>query len=145
MLMQDFDIQVTEDPQSADVEIIKQGSREYNRDYLPDINMRNLAVFLRDGKGKVLGEIVGVTRWTTLYIEDVWLTKEVRGQGWGTKLMESAERHALRMGCTFVELGTFDFQARPFYENLGYVVVDTKRDSPPGRESYWMRKALTTK
>ncbi|MDB5536981.1 MAG: Acetyltransferase family protein, partial [Devosia sp.] len=39
-------------------------------------------------------------------------------------------------------LDTFSFQARPFYEKLGYSVFGTIPDYPPGGARYFLSKTL---
>ena len=51
-----------------------------------------------------------------------------------------AEGEARARGCTRAWVRTFRFQARGFYERLGYRVVGELVDYPPGEALYWMRK-----
>ncbi len=51
-----------------------------------------------------------------------------------------AETEAMRRGCKWARLETFSFQARGFYEKLGYRVIGALHDFPPGGSVYWMRK-----
>jgi hypothetical protein len=57
--------------------------------------------------------------------------------------METIEQAAKERGCTYAHLDTFSFQARPFYEALGYEVFATLDEYPPGHHKYFMKKALT--
>jgi ribosomal protein S18 acetylase RimI-like enzyme len=75
-------------------------------------------------------------------VEDLWLCNSLRGQGIGRRLVSMAEAEARSRGCSRVWLRTFGFQARGFYEKLGYGVVGVLEDYPPGNELYWMRKDL---
>ena len=45
-------------------------------------------------------------------------------------------------GCAHAYLDTFDFQARPFYERLGYTVFGLQDDYPPGHRRFFQRKVL---
>jgi hypothetical protein len=51
-------------------------------------------------------------------------------------------REAIRRGCRGAYLDTFSYQARPFYEKLGYAVFGTLDDYPPGHQRFFMRKRL---
>jgi hypothetical protein len=44
--------------------------------------------------------------------------------------------------CTDVSLDTFEFQARPFYEKLGYTIFGTLEGYPPGYRQYFLTKHL---
>jgi len=53
------------------------------------------------------------------------------------------EHAAKERGCTAAHLDTFSFQARPFYESLGYEVFGTLDDYPQGHQRFFMKKTLT--
>lgn len=53
-----------------------------------------------------------------------------------------AEAEAVRRGCHHALLDTFDFQARPFYERLGYRVWGELADFPAGHTWFYLSKAL---
>jgi GNAT superfamily N-acetyltransferase len=55
--------------------------------------------------------------------------------------MAAAEEEGRRRGCTAVWLDTFEFQARPFYEKLGYSNFGTL-DYPAGFKRFFLQKAL---
>jgi len=46
------------------------------------------------------------------------------------------------MGCRISHLDTFDFQAKGFYEKLGYTVFGVLEDCPEGHNRYYMSKKL---
>jgi GNAT superfamily N-acetyltransferase len=66
-----------------------------------------------------------------------------RGHGFGKELMKRAELYAVERGCTNAFLDTFSFQARPFYEKLGYRVFGTLENHPFGHQHYFMTKRLS--
>ena len=41
-----------------------------------------------------------------------------------------------------MHLSTHSFQARPFYEKLGYEIVGEIRDNPAGHSLFFLKKAL---
>src|SRR5581483_11935644 len=97
---------------------------------------------LRDRRGTVVGGLVGEYYWGWLHIETLAMAEDMRGRGFGTRLLTTAEADARRRGCRHICLETFSFQARPFYERLGYEVFGTLDDYPPGHKKYFMRKTL---
>jgi ribosomal protein S18 acetylase RimI-like enzyme len=72
----------------------------------------------------------------------VAVSAELRGQGWGRRLIEAAEAVGVKRGCQYVWLDTYSFQARPFYEKLGYRVFGQLPDHPPGHTRFFMFKTL---
>ena len=70
------------------------------------------------------------------------LPEEARGQGTGRRILIAAEEEAVRRGCRYAWLDTFSFQARGFYEKLGYSVFGTLEDYPAGHSRYFLRKTL---
>lgn len=104
---------------------------------------RPLALLLRDpATGAIRGGLRGISYYGWLFVELLVLAEELRGQGLGTKLMLAAEQEARRRGLHGIWLDTFSFQARPFYERLGYGVFGRIDDYPPGHCRYYMSKRL---
>ena len=84
----------------------------------------------------------GVSYFRWLFVENFVLPEALRGQGLGTRLMREAEAVALARGCLGVWLDTFTFQARGFYEKLGYRVFGAIDDYPPGHRRFFLAKRL---
>jgi GNAT superfamily N-acetyltransferase len=95
---------------------------------------------LLDTDGELAGGLSGVMFWGWLFIDAVWVRDDQRGQGSGRRLMAAAEQHAATQGCHAVWLDTF--QARGFYEALGYTVFGALEAYPDGQTRYFMRKTL---
>ena len=97
---------------------------------------------LRDDRGEVLGGLLGQLWGGWLHVTYLWIGKAARGQGHGTRLMRDAEAYAGARGAIGASLETYSFQARPFYERLGYRVVGAIDDYPPGHAKFFLRKTL---
>lgn len=102
---------------------------------------RDLTVVIREGD-RMLGGLLGRTVQGWLYIGELAVAEELRGQGYGRKLVEEAERLALERGCHGAWLNTHSFQAPGFYEKLGYQRFGTLDDFPPGEQRLFYRKRL---
>jgi GNAT superfamily N-acetyltransferase len=122
---------------------VRQGIREADprgagcRDWQP------LALALRAPDGTVVGGLYGATMWTWLMIDGLWVDAGLRRQGLGRRLLLAAEGIAIERGCRGSWLGTFDFQAREFYEKQGYVVFATLPGFPPGHTHFHLSRQLT--
>jgi GNAT superfamily N-acetyltransferase len=101
-----------------------------------------VAFFLRDENGEVLGGLLGDIWAAWLHVKTLAVAAPARGQGFGRELMKRAERYALGRGCTDAFLDTFSFEARSFYEKLGYRVFGVLENHPAGHQHYFMTKRL---
>ncbi|HEX4173178.1 MAG TPA: GNAT family N-acetyltransferase [Acetobacteraceae bacterium] len=101
-----------------------------------------LAVLLHDCKGVVIGGLWGRTIYSWLMIEMLVVPPALRKQGVGSALMRRAERVACERGCIGMQVSTFDFQAKDFYEHLGFTVFGAQEDIPPGHTLLYLSKRL---
>jgi GNAT superfamily N-acetyltransferase len=103
---------------------------------------RPLIIAIDDAEGRVIGGLWGRTVYDWLFVELLFVPDALRGRGVGSALMKRAEDEALKRGCHSAWLDTFEFQARGFYERLGYSGFAELRDYPVGCTRYFMKKAL---
>jgi ribosomal protein S18 acetylase RimI-like enzyme len=101
-----------------------------------------LTLGLRSSESQLVGGLLAATVWTWLSIDVLWVDPTVRGRGFGRQLMVRAETIALGRGCTDARLDTFDFQARAFYERLGYRVYAELPGFPAEHIQFHLRKRL---
>jgi GNAT superfamily N-acetyltransferase len=101
-----------------------------------------LSVVARDENGSLMGAALGRTVWGWLHVSELWVEESHRRKGIGKSLMVAAEQAALERGCHAAYLDTFDFQAVPFYERLGYSVMGTLQDFPLGHVRLFLQKRL---
>lgn len=97
---------------------------------------------LRGARGDVLGGVLGQLWGGWLQVTCLWVAEAARGAGHGTRLLEQAEAYARSRGAVGATLETYSFQARPFYERLGYAVFGALDGFPPGHVKFFLRKAL---
>ncbi|MDF1520030.1 MAG: GNAT family N-acetyltransferase [Brevefilum sp.] len=71
-------------------EVIGGGITEYNTKMAGDDQGKNLCFVLENPDGEVLGGVIGMTYWNWLYISLMWLPEDLRGKGYGHKLLEMA-------------------------------------------------------
>jgi len=102
----------------------------------------HLGVLLKDDAGATVGGLVARWYYGWMFVELLFVPETWRGQDFGTKLMAEAERYARDQGFTGIWLDTFGFQARGFYEKLGYTVFGELPDYPAGHSRYFLNKRL---
>lgn len=86
--------------------------------------------FVGGVQGEVYDDIFHIGRLVVL--------ERYRGHAVGRTLVAKALEEAKARGVTTAELGTTDFQAKTFYEKMGFAVVHTRMDNPRGYKSYTM-------
>jgi N-acetylglutamate synthase-like GNAT family acetyltransferase len=72
----------------------------------------------------------------------MWIKDELRGRGYGHRLLTLAEHEARQRGAKNAYLDTFSFQAPDFYKQHGYQVFGELPDFPPGHQRYFLTKQL---
>jgi GNAT superfamily N-acetyltransferase len=137
-------LSVERDASAADVAAVQSGLRAFNVARIGEPDEEPVQIFLRDGRGQIVGGVLGLIRWRWLYVSKLWMSAEHRGAGHGAALMAAAESHARARGCLGAYLDTFEYQARPFYEKLGYVLFGTLDGYPPGYRQYHLAKRFAT-
>jgi GNAT superfamily N-acetyltransferase len=141
--MAPYTITVEDAPRSEDVEALSQGLTAHALPHTQKPGFQPLGVFLRDEHGTLVGGVWGYVNWNWLFVGYVWVSETLRGSGYGRQLMTTIEEAARDRGCQYAHLDTFSYQARPFYEGLGYTVFGTLDNYPPGHQRFFMKKALT--
>lgn len=135
-------IHLSDEAQSAVRDAIVGPLVAYNTQQTGSNDYRPLVLAVRDEDGHVVGGLWGRTAFGWLFIELLFVPDMLRGRGIGANLVSRAEDEAISRGCHAAWLDTFEFQARGFYERLGYSCFGELNDYPPGFARYFMRKAL---
>ncbi len=100
------------------------------------------AAILLQSDGVTVGGMWGHTSYGWMFVEYLVVPDALRGTGVGTRLMATAEAIARDRGCTGIWLDTFSFQARGFYEKLGFSVFGAIPDYPAGHQRFFLTKRL---
>jgi GNAT superfamily N-acetyltransferase len=103
---------------------------------------RLLAAFARHPEHGIVAGVSGYTWARFCEVQLLWVHADLRGQGYGSRLLAMAEEEARARGCGLVTLGSYTFQAPGFYQRHGYQVVGTVPDCPPGHAHVFLMKVL---
>jgi ribosomal protein S18 acetylase RimI-like enzyme len=139
---EEFHIVYVDKPEESAWGIIGRGVGTYNEQQAGDNNFQRLCFVLRTPDQDIVGGVLGETYWDWLYIDLLWVKDELRGRGYGRRLMTAAEDEARQRGAKNAYLDTFSFQAPDFYRQHGYQVFGELQDYPPGHQRYFLRKQL---
>ena len=131
----------------SDKSQIIDGLVEYNLSNVPatqEVLFADMSRKIVDDDGKIMaGAIARMYGWNCVYVDSLWVDKNQRGKGIGKHLLTELEKEAKEKGAYLIHLDTFDFQAKGFYEKLGYTVFGVLEDCPKGHCRYYLKKELT--
>jgi GNAT superfamily N-acetyltransferase len=122
--------------------VIGGGISDYNEQEGGESHSQLLCYVLQAPDEEVVGGVIGETHWDWLYVNLMWIRGDLRGQGYGQRLLELAENEARKRGAKHAYLDTFSFQAPEFYKKSGYQVFGELEDFPAGHQRYYMAKEL---
>ncbi|MFN2140491.1 MAG: GNAT family N-acetyltransferase [Candidatus Promineifilaceae bacterium] len=137
-----YEIVLEENPEEEAWGAIGRGLSDFNRQALGYNDFERLCFSLRSPDGEIAGGVLGETYWEWLHIDLLWVDERLRGSGYGSQLMETAENEARKRGMKAAWLDTFSFQARAFYERSGYELFGELDNYPQGHRRFFMRKRL---
>ena len=139
---EEFQIVNVEKPDDAMWEVIGGGIRHYNIQHGGTSESKPLCLVLYTPDKEIASGLIGETHWGWLYINLLFIKEELRGQGYGHRLLTLAEDEARQRGARNAYLDTFSFQTPDFYRQHGYQVFGELKDFPPGHQRYYLTKQL---
>ena len=96
------------------------GIRAFNVAAVPGLKSHKIVAAIRDEHGALHCGVIGRMAGDAIYMEIVYNDDSVRGTGLGRETMRLVEDRARELGAREAWLYTMSFQAKPFYEKLGY-------------------------
>ena len=133
------------DPASADVNVLEEGIVQESVLKHGHEDIERFAFFIRDDDNIILGGCDGEIWCGCLYVRRLWVSEDLRGNGYGAKLMLSAENLANEKGCAFATAHTRDLDALSFYKTLGYYVEFERPGYSQDSILYFLRRDLAGK
>lgn len=135
-------IEIENSPATKDELVVQKGLKQYNDQCVPAGGDGDFAVFLRNTDEVVVGGLLARAGRGWLHIGILWVAEGLRGKGYGSRLLTTAEAEGFRRGCHSAYLDTFSFQNPEFYKRCGYKVFGTLEAFPEGHQRFFMRKKL---
>jgi len=136
----EYQIVYDENPERSAWGIIGRGISTYNTEQAGDDQYQHLCFDLYGPDQEIVGGVIAATYWDWLYIDLLWVKKELRG--YGHRLLTLAEQEARQRGARNAYLDTFSFQAPEFYKGHGYRVYGELEEFPTGHQRYFLTKEL---
>lgn len=134
---------IQKEPDPHDVRFLDDQLYAYNVACTQVDNGRLISIILRDNSGEIAAGLYGWTWGACLYVDKLWVREDQRRAGYGSRLLQAAEREGVVRGCTQALLVTHSFQAPDFYRKQGYEIVGAFEGYPTtGHQQFFLRKAL---
>lgn len=122
--------------------IIGKGLNAYNLAGAGPYKYAEFVIGVRDAKGALRGGFLMEMLYESAFLKWAWVDEKLRRKSLGRTLMAVAEDEARKRGAKNLWLDTFSYQARPFYEKLGYKLFGTLDYGREGVKRYWLSKEL---
>ena len=137
-----LDISVTNTPDNETVDIINDHLTAFNEAELGAMDRILLTVVVRDEGGAVQAGINGQTAWGWLYVQRLWVSETLRGQGVARRMLAAAEEEARRRGCHSAYIDTINPVALKTYQRHGFIEYGRIEKFVAGRDRIFLQKKL---
>jgi GNAT superfamily N-acetyltransferase len=128
--------ELTDDPPLHAFQKVWNPLLDFNERAVGNANARTLAILLKEPTtDEIIGGLWARSLWESLYIDIMFVPEALRGQGIGRSLLQQAEQEAIRRECRDMWTDTYAFQARPFYERMGFTVFGRLEGPAPDLSS----------
>ena len=136
---------LTEQYQESEVQFIINQIDSFNQSIAPtaqETYSESINLILKDHEGQIYGGVLGRFYRFALYIHVLWVSEQLRGNGYGSKLLEEIELISRSKGCKLIHLDTWNFQAPEFYIKHGFEVFGILEGFPEGFKRYYLKKSV---
>jgi GNAT superfamily N-acetyltransferase len=142
MMDDQYKIVFIEKPEESAWGIIGKGLQNFNIQHAGEENFKRLCFAILSPTQEIIGGVLGEIFWDWLHIDLMWIKDELRGHGFGHRLLLAIEDEARRQGAKNAFLDTFSFQAPEFYKQHGYRVFGELSGFPAGYQRIFLTKDL---
>ena|SRR2546423_2403997 len=137
--------ELTDDPPRDAFQRIWTPLLKFNEDAVGNASARTLAILLKEPTtDELIGGLWARSLWGSLYVDIMFVPEILRRQGIGTSLLQRAEQEAIRRECRDMWTDTYAFQARQFYERMGFTVFARLDGPAPIFPRFFLKKSLAS-
>lgn len=141
--MMDYIFAEDSNPSSDDLYVLTRGLIENAKKKTPHAtSTQGFAFFVRDKNNNIVAGVNGYTFYGCVYVDQLWVDDTLRGKGYGTELMQKAEKLGKERGCVFAAVNTMDWEGLDFYNKLGYEVEFERHGFLMDSVFYFLRKKI---
>lgn len=98
--------------------------------------------FLVYDDNKLIGGAIGFIKYDWYFLDMLYIDEEYRKRNIGTRLINELENFARKEKLTGIRTDTWNFQAKEFYEKMGFKLFGELKDCPLGTINYFFEKKL---
>lgn len=91
---------------------------------------------------KLIGGAIGFIKYDWYFLDMLYIDEEYRKRNIGTSLINELENFARKENLTGIRTDIWDFQAKEFYEKMGFKLFGELKDCPLGTINYFFEKKL---
>lgn len=132
----------TEDPSEEEIAILSKGIADDVWEIRNTEYFKPFAIFHKNEDGIILAGCNGMLLFGSLYVDQLWVDKQLRHQGIGSSLMKKIEAYARQTSCVMITLNTMDWQALPFYQKLGFKIDFERSGYQSDSKMFFLSKYL---
>jgi GNAT superfamily N-acetyltransferase len=141
--MKKFPLTYTATPLQKEIEVLGQGISDNAKEKRNLDPVQPFGFFIHDENNEIKGGCNGNIGYDWLYVDQLWVDKSLRSQGYGTALMQAALDLALERKCLHAAVNTGDWEALDFYKKLGFRVELQREGLANHSVFYFLRKELS--
>lgn len=129
-------------PTPSNDQILQDGIVDFNMDTLGERPDR-FSIYLKDENNIIHGGAVVWAHKKSIYVDILWMDESLRGQKYGTKIMQAVEEEGKKRGCKYSTVDTYSFQAKDFYLKNGYQIIGEVKNHLFHHTKIFFRKELS--
>lgn len=139
-----LNLRVTNNVTEKDISEIYNGLHKFNTAHSEPCAEVPIGIFYENEDGEKLAGLTGATYGNWLCIKYLWVSDSLRNQCIGSSILSEAEKEAVRRGCKYAFVDTFQFQAPEFYKKYGYEEVFLLKEYPFTGARHYYTKVLAS-
>ena len=121
---------------------ILDGLKAYNRSKIGPYTPASFTIYIKSENAEMLAGLNGEFLEDVCNVKHVWVDEHHRNKGLGKRLIYQLEQFLKTKNCPIIQLYTAYFQAKDFYEKLGFTTLVSIEKGFMGHSSHFMRKVL---
>lgn len=123
-------------------DILYSNLKLFNESIIGAYETKPFCIYATNNENEVIGGVKGDIFGQLCRIFTLWIDENYRGKNIGSKIFKKLDKLANDNNCKIIQTDTTEFQAKEFYEKMGFTVFATLPNNFMGYKSYILRKKL---